>query len=294
MALMKKSTLLLLRLPFSYFLIPVFLFALCTSQKPVFWKAALSFFIIHFLLYTASNAFNSYYDRDKGSIGSLKAPPAVDKELLPVSLALDTLAVALGFIISWQFALGLFIYGLGSKAYSWDKIRLKKRPIVSLLCTGFGQGFLTYLLVYYGVQDMAFADTFNVQTMAGAFLSMLFLTASYPMTQIYQHQEDRDHGDKTISILLGIRGTFIFSAAFFSASAAGFTWFFFRFYRAFYPVVFLIFMALPAVYFFYWMRSAFKDPGKADYDHTMLLNIFSSTGLSMFLVLIMILENLHI
>ena len=69
---LKADTIKLLRLPFSFFLFPIYLFAL--SQVPAIdWlKAALIFFIIHFLIYPASNAYNSYMDRDTGPIGGLE------------------------------------------------------------------------------------------------------------------------------------------------------------------------------------------------------------------------------
>jgi 1,4-dihydroxy-2-naphthoate octaprenyltransferase len=45
-----------------------------------------------------------------------------------------------------------------------------------------------------------------------ALLSTCLLLGSYPMTQIYQHEEDARRGDKTFSLLLGIKETFIFTA----------------------------------------------------------------------------------
>ena len=98
-----KSTLLHLRLPFSFFLMPVFLFAVSVSPVVDLLPLCLSFFILHFLIYPASNSFNSYYDRDEMSIGGLEKPPPVTKELLHVSLILDGIALVLSLFISWQF-----------------------------------------------------------------------------------------------------------------------------------------------------------------------------------------------
>ena len=128
----KKSTWLHLRIPFSFYLVPVFLFAWSISDKQYVFNAVLSFVIIHFFLYPASNAYNSYFDKDKQSIGGLKNPPPVSKELYYIALIFDAIALMLGLFIGWQFVLMLFIYGLVSKAYSHPSIRIKKYAIGSL------------------------------------------------------------------------------------------------------------------------------------------------------------------
>jgi len=99
-----------------------------------------SFFILHLLLYPASNAYNSYFDKDEGSIGILESPPPVDKELFYVSWVLDILALLLGVFIGWPFVCYLLIYGFISKAYSHDRIRLKKYPVASWLIVSFFSG----------------------------------------------------------------------------------------------------------------------------------------------------------
>jgi 1,4-dihydroxy-2-naphthoate octaprenyltransferase len=58
----KKSTLQLLRFPFSYFLMPVYFFALSQVNIIDIPKALLSFIILHLLIYPASNGYNCYMD----------------------------------------------------------------------------------------------------------------------------------------------------------------------------------------------------------------------------------------
>ncbi len=146
-----RSTFLHLRIPFSFFLLPVYLFALSISADYQLADALLVFFIVHFLLYPASNGYNSYFDRDEGSIGGLEHPPPVSKQLYYVALALDAVAIALGALISGLFAGMLLVYGLVSKAYSHPSVRLKKYAVISWLVAGFFQGFFTVLMVYVGV-----------------------------------------------------------------------------------------------------------------------------------------------
>ena len=66
------NTIKLLRIPFSFFLMPLFLFALSQAETILPSKAIVSFFLIHFLIYPASNGYNSYIDRDEESIGGLE------------------------------------------------------------------------------------------------------------------------------------------------------------------------------------------------------------------------------
>ncbi|MFN7328134.1 MAG: ubiquinone biosynthesis protein UbiA, partial [Bacteroidota bacterium] len=95
---MLRSTLLHLRFPFSYFLLPVYLFAL--SQSPDFTADRLlwSFLLIHLFLYPASNGYNSYFDKDEQSIGGLKNPPPVNKTLYYAALLLDVVAIVFAIL----------------------------------------------------------------------------------------------------------------------------------------------------------------------------------------------------
>src|SRR5688572_17864876 len=104
-----------LRIPFSYFLLPVFLFSLATSPNVSEDALLWTFLIVHIFLYPASNGYNSYFDKDEKSIGGLKNPPPVKKGLYYLALLFDAVAIALGLIkISIAFAVMLLIYGLVS------------------------------------------------------------------------------------------------------------------------------------------------------------------------------------
>jgi len=280
-----KSTLLHLRIPFSYFLSPLFFLSLSLAKNADGCRAALLFVILHLFLYSASNAFNSYYDRDSGSIGGLRHPPPVEPDLLYVSLAFDLIALLLGFLIDWTVALALFIYGFMSKTYSHPKIRLKKRPIVSWLGVGIFQGAFIFLLVQYAVTAVPWRGLITVETLIPAALCSLYLWASYPMTQIYQHDEDRRHGDLTLSMMLGIRGTFIFTAVCFTLVTAGFASFFYFYHDAYRAALFALCLAPVAGYFLLWMKRVFHDTAEADFTSTMRLNLLSSTAMNVFCLL---------
>ncbi len=128
----QRSTIQLLRFHFSFFLMPVYWFALSQVVRPNGRRALLIFIILHVLIYPSSNGFNSYMDRDEGSIGGLKSPLQPTRQLLYASLILDGLALLLGLFISKYFTLAAGFYILASRAYSARSIRLKKYPICGL------------------------------------------------------------------------------------------------------------------------------------------------------------------
>ncbi|MFY0607556.1 MAG: UbiA prenyltransferase family protein [Cyclobacteriaceae bacterium] len=277
---MKKSTWLHLRIPFSFFLAPVFFFAVAMADASISIEFWLIFVILHLLLYPASNGYNSYFDKDEESIGGLKNPPAVSKELHVVSLIFDGLALSLGLYISWQFSLMLFIYGLVSKAYSHPSVRLKKMPFLGWLAAGLFQGYFTFLMVVLGVSGGEFSSVLNTKIQFGGILSTMLLFGSYPMTQVYQHSEDKRRGDRTISLLLGVLGTFHFTAAFFGLSVSMFVWYYLTYFTAAEAMIFQLALLPVLVYFFVWYWKTRKDQANADFDHTMKLNLLSSCCLN--------------
>ncbi len=53
---------------------PVYWFALSQVNKINWYDAILIFIILHVFVYPASNGYNSFMDRDTGSIGGIKHP----------------------------------------------------------------------------------------------------------------------------------------------------------------------------------------------------------------------------
>jgi 4-hydroxybenzoate polyprenyltransferase len=280
-----KSTLLHLRIPFSFFLLPVFLFAFGNSATVNSYNTILSFFIVHFLLYPASNGYNSYFDKDEKSIGLLKNPPPVGKQLYRVAIGFDLLALILGLSISICFSCMLFLYGIASKAYSHPVIRLKKYALTSWIVAGFFQGFFTYLIFILAIQNIRVPGLLLAGNLIPAALCTLLLWGSYPLTQVYQHEEDNKRGDITLSIKLGITGTFIFSAIAFLIADAGFIIYFLHEGTPKHIILFEGILIPMAVYFIHWFSKVIKDPSKADYSGTMRMNLISSFCLNLFFII---------
>lgn len=265
---------------------PVFWFALSIVEEIDWGKAILVFMILHFLVYPSSNGYNSYMDRDEGSIGGIKNPLQPTRELFVISIIMDIMALGLSFVISPLFVAIIFIYILFSRLYSYRKIRLKKYPIIGYLTVILNQGSLVFYGVFY-----ACSKNFNLNVSMLALASSAFLIGGfYPITQIYQHEADRKDGVTTISMLLGKRGTFIFCAVMYTI-AIGILWFYFSgigFNKAF--IVLSIFFLPVVVYFFNWFLQVLKNEHAADFKHTMTINWLASTCTSLAFITIILLK----
>lgn len=280
----KRSTWLHLRIPFSFFLLPVFLFALALSPNINGARLLIVFMALHIFLYPASNGFNSYFDKDEKSIGGLKHPPKVSVGLYYTALLFDLAAILTGLLINWQFALMLLLYGLVSKAYSHPVIRLKKYAYASWFIAGLFQGAFTFLMAYTGLNGYGFGPVFRMELLLPALLTSFVLWGSYPMTQIYQHEEDHARGDLTLSYKLGIKGTFYFTAVVFTVAVVLFCLYFSLHHKVQYAWSFVVLMAPTMIYFLYWFFRVLKNQDNADYGHTMWLNFISSFFLNTFFI----------
>ena len=270
----------LLRIPFSIYLMPVFWFGLSALRGP--WsggRAAGVFVVLHLLAYPASNGYNSYYDRDEGSIGGLKAPPKVTPELLHLVWLFDALALVGAALISWPFAVLVLIYLLVSKAYSYEGIRLKKYPLLSTLVVVVFQGAFTFLMTQVGA-GAASAQLFENTNLLLALVSTLFLCGSYPLTQVYQHDEDAKRGDRTLSLRLGIRGTFVFAAVGLLAGAAALGVAYWLREETRPLLIFLVATGPVVALFSRWAWLVWHDEANANFEHTMRMNQVSSLCLS--------------
>lgn len=268
----QRSTIQLLRFPFSFFLLPVYLFAL-GSVPAINWRdAGIIFVILHLLVYPSSNGYNSYMDRDEGSIGGLARPMQPTRQLLYVTILMDMMAIVLSLLISWWFTAGIILYILASRAYSYRGIRLKQYPVAGYLTVVLFQGCATYWLVYHGCS----AGKALEAPVAGVVAAGLLIGAFYPITQIYQHDADRKDGVRTISAMLGYRGTFIFTAILYAAAMAVLTQLFLQ-RQELLNLLILATVMLPAlVYFFIWARKVWGNTAVADFTHTMRMNLLAS------------------
>ena len=270
------SAFLHLRLLFSVFLMPVFLFALSQVPQINVQNTVLTFIIWHLLVYPASNGYNSYFDKDEGSIALIETPPPVDKSLYYFSLFLDILALLLSLYVGWILFLSVLFYGIISKMYSHPSFRFKKYPLVSFLIVFIFQGAFVYWSTYASISGLDTLEGWNLNfTLAGLICSCL-IGATYPLTQVYQHEEDSNRGDTTLSIVLGIRGSFYFSALLFLFSSM---LLYFYWDRLEMSTNFYIFLALASpvfILFSNWFFTVYHDPSKANFKNMSRMTLLSS------------------
>jgi 1,4-dihydroxy-2-naphthoate octaprenyltransferase len=269
------STFLHLRFFFSVFLLPVFFFAL--SQVPeINWNSAILTFIIwHLLVYPASNGYNSFFDKDEGSIALIEKPPPVDKSLYYFSLTLDLIALILTIFVGWALFFAVLIYGTFSKMYSHPSIRLKKYPFISFFIVFVFQGAFVYWSTYASVSGMNTLYGWNLNfTIAGLICSCL-IGATYPLTQVYQHEEDSKRGDKTLSLILGIRGSFYFSALLFLLSGILIFAYWYRLDLLTNFWLFLIISGPVFILFVSWFVEVYKNPDEANFKKMSRMTLLS-------------------
>jgi 1,4-dihydroxy-2-naphthoate octaprenyltransferase len=285
---LKKSTIQLLRFPFSFFLMPVFWFALSMQEK-INWLASIAlFFILHVLVYPSSNGYNSLQDQDKGSIGGLENPPLPDKQLSYITRLMDVLAIIwTNQFLGWDKALWLLIYIVFSRLYSFRGIRLKKYPIIGYLTVVLNQGGLIFVLVSLVSSNIHFNEISPLLIIA----AILLIGGFYPITQIYQHEQDKADGVTTISMLLGKRGTFVFCGLLYAISFALLAFHFQSIQKIYLFFILQMFFIPVVVFFLFWAIQVWKDERNADFKRTMRMNWIASFASNLGFITLLILKH---
>lgn len=285
---MHSSTIQLLRFHFSFFLMPVYWFALSQTDTINKAHAVLIFIILHLLVYPASNGYNSYMDRDTESVGGIKNPMQPTKQLFYFTLLLDGIAIALSFLISLYFVLGIVAYILASRAYSYRGIRLKQYPVIGYSTVIFFQGAVTFFLVMHGCSSN---KTLAVPLYA-MIASSLLIGGFYPLTQIYQHQQDKEDGVTTLSLLLGYKGTFIFTAIIYLFAISTLAYQLISTLQQNSFFIIQIFFIPVLVYFFWWFRQVTLKHTAANFVNTMRMTMLASVCTNAAFITLFLIEKL--
>ena len=266
---------------------PVFWFALSFVDTIDLTRAIVVFLILHVLVYPSSNGYNSYMDRDEGSIGGLEKPMEPTRQLFMVTLLMDAVAIIASLYVSTLFAACIIVYITFSRLYSYRGIRLKRFPLIGYLTVIVCQGSLTFFMVYHGSDENLSVHMPSLGIIAAAFL----IGGFYPITQVYQHQQDNNDGVTTISMKLGTKGTFVFCTIMYSF-ALFILWTYYsnhELYRSF--IVLLIFFIPVIAYFGYWFSRVLKDESQANFKHTMQMNWLASVCTSLAFITIIVINR---
>jgi 1,4-dihydroxy-2-naphthoate octaprenyltransferase len=212
-----RNFLIHLRLPFQLLLAPFMLFgAALAHARATSWRFALAFVVLHVCIYGGTTAFNSHYDKDEGPIGGLEKPPPPGALLLPGSIALQALGLAAAIAIGSRFFAVCAAFAVLGFLYSHPSTRLKARPLGSVATVALGQGVLGALA------GVALADDAraSAETVLGVGAAAALVSGLYPISQVFQIEEDRARGDRTAAMLFGRRGTAIASSLAFAIGCA--------------------------------------------------------------------------
>jgi 1,4-dihydroxy-2-naphthoate octaprenyltransferase len=176
------------------------------------------------------------------------------------------------------------LYIIASRAYSYRKIRLKRFPIPGFLTVFVFQGALIYFITYHAVHT---TQTLNVPLLPCVIASLL-IGALYPLSQVYQHKEDKADGVESISYLLGKRGTFMFSMLLFLL-ATGLMYYFFNEQQRSNQFILYVLIMFPVVSFFlYWMVMVWKNDNEANFKNSLRMNALSTFSTTIFFIVILI------
>lgn len=232
---------------------------------------------VHLLLFGGATAYNSYWDRDTGPVGGLKNPPPMKPWMHPASLILQ----AVGWMLAWTSGLLFSVIYLVSAFFFWlystPLARWKGKPVKSLFAIGISTGTNSFLMGYLAAGN----HTFGWVEVMAAFGVALMMLSLYPISQIYQREEDAARGDRTFAVVYGARAVIHF---FLAGFGIGLLLVFAALY-VFHPLIATIFGAiglLTATWI--WKRLKSFSVSQNDYHHVMQLKYGTSLAFVLFLI----------
>lgn len=274
-----------LRLHYQFFILSGgYLLGGLLSIDPDWTQYGMQFINVHVLLFGGATAFNSYWDKDEGPIGGLKNPPKMEYWMRNASVILQIAgllwAIHAGLFFTLVYASSMLFFWL----YSTPLARWKGRPVLSLVAIGISTGTNSTILGALA----AGTDVSWILILAG-FGTALVMLSLYPVSQIYQTDEDLARGDLTFAIYYGLAGIRrFFSVAFLTGIAAVSTALFFA-----EPFTAYTFGGLGFLVWIVLLAWIFSLKGNiAEYDQVMKIKLTASVSFVIFLVTALLLEHL--
>ncbi len=145
-------------------------------------------------------AINSAFDRDEGDVAYLRRPPVPPRHLAAFSVALMAVGQLVALRLGTAYAIAYAICFVLSLAYSVPPVRLKAVAGADWVINMWGFGTLTPFA--------GWAATGLPVDPARWLVLLAFcplFAALYPLTQLYQLDEDTRRGDRTLACVLGAR-----------------------------------------------------------------------------------------
>jgi hypothetical protein len=180
-------------------------FVLAVGWSGLWHGEALGVFVAGLLIWVillngGTLAINSAFDDDSGDIGYLVAPPPAPKGLAVFGFGLMALGQGLALVLPRMFAEAYAACFVMSLLYSVPPVRLKAVAGFDWVINMWGFGTLTALAGFA-------LSGHGVDPVSGRILLAFcpLFAALYPLTQLYQFEADRLHGDRTLALVLGMR-----------------------------------------------------------------------------------------
>ncbi|WP_069130137.1 UbiA family prenyltransferase [Rhodohalobacter halophilus] len=268
-----------LRLYYQFFILSggFFLGGLMADQMNTvqFW---LQFLNVHVLLFGGATAFNSYWDKDEGPIGGLKNPPKMTDWMRVAALTFMYGGWVWSLTIDWLY---FVIYGLSLLLfwlYSTPLARWKSHPQLSLLAIAVSTGLNSVLL-----GTIAAGGAIAISVILSAVGASLILLSLYPVSQIFQLEQDIKRGDRTFAVEYGVEGvkfffviSYLFGLIFFSAGLL-----------QVYPYPAVIFFILGLISGVILLRLLLRLKGmESEYSSVMKMKFLASLSFVLFLILL--------
>lgn len=200
-----KNFLIHLRLHYQIFILSgAYLLGGVFSNQQDLRQFVIQFFVVHILLAGGVTAYNSYWDKDEGPIGGLEHPPKMAAWMLPMAWIFQFagLLIARGYGASDLFVMvyiaAIAIFWL----YSSPATRWKGRPLKSFIAMGGGAMLCLFYLGFFAYSN----GPLTALSVVAAFGAMAIVLSMYPLSQVYQIEEDRRRGDVTFAVKYGIEG----------------------------------------------------------------------------------------
>jgi 4-hydroxybenzoate polyprenyltransferase len=164
-------------------------------------------------------ALNSAFDRDEGDIAYLRKPPPPPRRLAGFALLLMVSGQVAALALPPGYQAGYAVCFVLSVLYSVPPIRLKAVAGADWLINMVGFGTLTPFA--------GWAATGRPLEATDAIVLLAFcplFAALYPLTQLYQLEEDARRGDRTLALIFGVRRSLDVAIAAATGAFALFAW----------------------------------------------------------------------
>ena len=213
-----------LRLQVQLTLAPLYLWGVFGARGV--WTGATvgTFFIFHVFLYGGTTLFNSYYDRDSGPIAGMERPPSLPGWALPFSVVWQLVGGLFTIAFGAWLALLYAAYAAVGILYSHPRVRIKARPYLSTVLIVIFQGLGGYLAGWIAGRPAAAPPLADTRFWVMGLVAATTILALYPLTQVYQLDEDASRGDRTLAMVLGPSRSFRFAQTVLACSAMAGLW----------------------------------------------------------------------